>query len=270
MIIGVDYASVDGNDRPDFVKAKAAGLRFAYVRGAWGTWTDLDLVRDRDAAEAAGITLGAYLFLRFPEKGHPSPTPGDQVAAFVRAYGKRRPGELPPALDIEFPGRGIVDTGMPLTNVLAWLETAYRAMVTAYPCTMVYTSKRVWEEDLDNKPAGIVMDAPLWCKTPYLYGKNHAVALTSAGEYDDSKYTPVPWHGSAWIQQFQGDAVGFPGFTGTVDLNKFLPLFDGDYRDPKINWVHARAGGSVEAFQRKLGLLSDGVVGPQTFARLAV
>ena len=62
MMLGVDYASVDSNGRPNLDAAKAVGLRFAFVRATYAKWADLTCARDRDAIRAAGLVFGAYMF----------------------------------------------------------------------------------------------------------------------------------------------------------------------------------------------------------------
>ena len=62
MIIGLDYASVDGNKKPDLAAAYKAGARFAFVRGAYGAWSDPTAKRDADDVRESGMVFGAYLF----------------------------------------------------------------------------------------------------------------------------------------------------------------------------------------------------------------
>lgn len=277
MILGLDYASVDGDAPPAFNAAAAAGIKFVVIRATWGTYVDPCLDRDRSAAHAAGLTVGAYMFLRFPELGHPAPSVADQVAAFTGAY-TRLSGELPPTLDVEFPGRGLVDTGLSPSAALALVEEAVGRLGQVYPEVMIYTSARVWSEDLRNLPSATLGARPLWAtlgarplwvKTPYVYRARQPADLAGKTADSVSGLIPPPWHCRAWIQQFQGDAVGVPGFTGTVDVNRFLPS-TGDTTDPRADWIHARLKGkTIQEFQDAAGLKPDGVVGPVTFAALA-
>jgi len=54
---------------------------------------------------------------------------------------------------------------------------------------------------------------------------------------------PAPWRvpGSpgAFIEQFQGDAIGVPGFSSTTDLNLFR-TYVASRLDPRTTWVQAR------------------------------
>lgn len=68
-----------------------------------------------------------------------------------------------------------------------------------------------------------------------------------------------------------------PGFSSTVDLNRFRLLGAGAHGD-RVRWVQRRLGvgetgtydvrtrEAVKALQRRSGLEVDGVIGPQTFA----
>jgi peptidoglycan hydrolase-like protein with peptidoglycan-binding domain len=73
---------------------------------------------------------------------------------------------------------------------------------------------------------------------------------------DGLKVPPVPKQlGDAsdiWIHQYQGDAKGFPGFSSTVDLNRFFPISQA---------THVRYGEKTKWVQKKLNaffLVTDG------------
>lgn len=273
-MIGLDYASVDGNKPPNFELAYSAGCRFAVVRGAYtvsGTSvTDFHMLRDREKARESGLTFGAYLILGFPLPGRWSQaSAAEQVGTFARVLGKRKRTELPPCLDVEFPN-GRKATGLSARAALAWIESAYSLLTDVYGIVSVYTSARVWSEDLDGLDSPLLATAPLWIKTPYQWqARNppHLGNLPAIGEL------PRPWRTPSspgvWCRQFQGDAIGYPGFTSTVDLN--------EWRFPRVEtpWLVERAGEhpnglayAIRAYQAGHGLIADGIVGPATFAAL--
>ena len=108
VILGLDTASVAQNRNPNWVKAKmAAKIEFAIIRSNWGTYPDPVFARDWPKIKQAGMVRGAYLFLRFPTRKSPqAPDPVAQAKALIKKVGKLEEGDLPPSLDVEFPGVG--------------------------------------------------------------------------------------------------------------------------------------------------------------------
>jgi lysozyme len=283
MILGIDTASVAGNKNTDWVRAKAGGINFAIIRGAWGTVADKDFAKSWPLIKAAGIVRGAYLFLRMDQDSV------KQVQAFFNVVGKLEPGDLPPSLDVEFPdnkkdtkGRhGCVSWDLTPAEAMARLMAAYTEMARLFECLpIVYTSGRVWKEDLANMPAPDMIRSPLWlARYPYKSG----AAVLNPSPSMLAPPVPPPW-GDAdnwWVHQFQGDATGCPGFpSGNVDLNRFNPLCPGD-KGARVEWMQAKlnipltgkfdkaTADNVRAFQTSKGLVADGLVGPKTFAFLA-
>lgn len=260
---GVDYASVDENKSPD---VKAANVSFAIVRGSYcyggKTLRDKHMTRDRDAWAPA--RFGSYMIIGW---GTDDPPIDTQVAGFVAAYGKRRPGELPPGLDVEF-SHGRAATGLSAEEALKRCERALTLMQSVYGCVMTYTSARVWHEDLGDLDSRAFSTSPLWVKTPYVYKAGnppHPEVCPEVGEL------PAPWRAQSadcpgvWIQQYQGDAKAYPGFTSTVDCNKFLTRRS----DAWVRRQLARYNCSeVLQLQAMYNLTLDGIVGPTTFAYL--
>jgi lysozyme len=282
--LGIDTASVGGNTNPDWVRAKAqVPIAFAIIRSNWGTAPDRVFPRDWPKLKAAGIVRGAYLFLRFPRIGQRRPPdPVAQARAFIATVGGLERSDLPPALDVEFPG-GRKETGMTPRQLLDGARDAWRTLRDHYGAApIIYTSARVWREDLADLPAPDLIESPLWLAR-YPFAKGRAV-------YDPRRLAgprfnppvPPPWRDATnwWIHQYQGDAVGLPGFpTGNVDMNRFNPMASGATGD-RVRWVQRRLAipqsGAFDAvteralrsFQSKRGLAADGVVDPRTFAYL--
>lgn len=278
MILGLDYASIDSNAKPDLAAARAVGVRFAIVRAAYAAWTDPTPARDRDAIRAAGLTFGAYLF---PLLGASHPTPEEQVKIALDGAELIPGRDLPLALDIEFPG----GLGRTRTEAAAWIARAVQAVrqeTGALP--MIYSSQRVLDGADSDALAGAADDAirgcPLWLAR-YPYAARRPAVLSPAGTSP-----PVPRvAGDAdnwWAWQYQGDALQLPGFTATVDLDRWNPLTKGA-RGGRVAWAQRRlrmAEGLpavwddtmddvVRYWQAIQGLEPDGVVGPATFAALA-
>jgi GH25 family lysozyme M1 (1,4-beta-N-acetylmuramidase) len=281
---GIDTASVAGNKNPDWMRAKAeVPVDFAIIRSNWGTAPDSVFRRDWPKLKDAGIVRGAYLFLRFPHSkwGRP-PSPAAQARAFIATVGNLGQSDLPPSLDVEFPG-GRRETGMTSRQILAGVRDAWQTLRGHYGVApLIYTSARVWKEDLDNLPAPDLTESPLWLaryhflKGPAVYGPR----VFARGPINPP--VPPPWGDATnwWIHQYQGDAVGLPGFpTGNVDMNTFNVMVRGATGD-RVRWAQRRLGivpsgvfdpateGALRAFQSKKGLGADGMVDPRTFAYL--
>ncbi len=275
MIVGPDYASVDLNTPPDWgafrASVIAAGSRagFAIFRGAYGTWPDPVVTRDWHRAQDAGLITGAYLFLRM----RTDQSPEDQVHVFAEHVGTLRMGDLVPAIDVE-------DTGFDAATELSWVHRAWTAMRQIYSVSpMIYTSARVWTEDLHDLPAGEMIDSPLWVAKPWPWAVRTPARLETLNGYLPA--VPKPWGpNNAWLYQYQGDALPCPGFSHTVDLSRFLVMNPGE-AGARVAWVQKRLGipvnfaydsamfTAVKRYQQQLGLAVDGAIGPVTFTRLA-
>lgn len=264
MIQGVDYAGIDRDEPPVVEKT---GMSFAYVRGAYTfngkSRADSVMQRDRDLWGKHGVPFGAYAIL-----GWHGDSPKAQMQTLMEAYGDRRPGELPPALDLE--ANSAESLRMKPQEILDHALEAYDALVARYGIVAIYTSCRVWREVFGNLPASRLGYGPLWLKVGYHYkAKNPPHPETCPSSISD---LPPPWRQSdsagAWIVQYQGDAVDVDGFSWTVDLNGWIVKRDsapGLY----VRKLLARHGfGDLRSFQRAGNLAVDGVIGPKTFAAL--
>lgn len=258
MYLGIDIASVDGNKLVDWTKAKAAGAQFVIFRGAYKLWADPTWKLEAARARAAGLVVGAYLF---PVMDRDAPSAKAQCAAFAAAIGKLALGDLPPTLDVEFPG-GVVKTKRSRRELVAWVREAVSELRTLFGIApMIYTSARVWDgEDSDSLDVdGLkidtpeLLDCPLWlARYPF---KTRIDAVVDQ-RVDTLPTPPVPkaWKDATnvWIHQYQGDALRFPGFSATADLNRFFDLRKGS-KGQRVHWL-----------QRKLRIVQDGIFGPAT------
>ena len=274
MMLGIDYASVDGNSKPNLAVARAAGLRFAFVRATYAKWADLTAARDRDAIRDAGLVFGAYLF---PVMTRGAPEPEEQVAAFVLAAGLERSRDFAPVIDLEWPG-GIAKTGRTRTELVEWIGRAIAALRKTYGCApIIYSSARVLDgsdgDSLAGEAGHLLDECPLWlARYPFKTRIAPQLGATPAAPPVPAGRDPDDW----WVHQFQGDAVHFQGFTSTVDVDRFNAMSLGA-SGGRVRWLQARLGvadhgfgdatdAAVRALQAKRGLVVDGVVGPATFA----
>jgi len=292
MQLGIDYASVDDNAPPNWTLAKqpssdGSRLTFVIARAAYGNWADTTFTRDWSGMKSAGLVRGPYLYPRYRNgQGELMPI-ASQVDALQRAItagGGLDPGkDLPPALDIESSG-GPVAAGCTAEQALEWYRELWNAMREAFGVIpMIYTSARVWLEDLDNLLAPDLATSPPWLAKPWPWkirttAQRSVSKAFSGGAYDPN--VPIPWGGGNWwIHQYQGDAINFPGFNKTVDINRFNLMKVGA-KGSRVSWVQRRVGttpdgdfgpkteAAVKTFQTKYGLSADGVIGPLTFAPL--
>jgi N-acetylmuramoyl-L-alanine amidase/outer membrane protein OmpA-like peptidoglycan-associated protein/GH25 family lysozyme M1 (1,4-beta-N-acetylmuramidase)/subtilisin family serine protease len=285
LFLGLDDGDVDENRNPDWNKAKVEGpISFAIIRAHTGWRADFVFKREWPRMKDAGIVRGAYLFLSFPNHKYSAkpPDPLAQVEGFIRTVGDLEESDFPPSLDVEFPGNWTA-TGMTQPQLLDKVRVAWRALKEHYKVApLIYTSARVWREDLANLPAPDLFESPLWL-TPYPFGIHGPAvrdpqAFAPGGRYKPPP-VPKPWgDGNWWIHQYQGDAQGLPGFR-QVDMNRFNPMTLGATGE-RVKWVQRRLGISqsgsfdaatqdaLRAFQDKRRLAANGEVDPRTFAFL--
>jgi len=282
MIVGVDFAAIDGNDYvkwPKFMMAcRDAGSSpaFAIFRSAWGVAPDATIQREWKRAQSYGLVTGAYLYLRMRTDQRPE----DQVHVFADNLGAITARDLPPIVDVE-------DTGVPADVELEYVYRACTAILGIYGVwPMIYTSARVWHDDLQDRPAGAITDCPLWLAKPWPWAERSPGRLSGV-PFTTNQYDPVvpqSWGaGNWWMHQYQGDAVSVPGFTHTVDLSRFHVMRPGE-TGARVAWVQRRMGwpvtstfdapmaARVRALQSAYsasGLVVDGVIGPQTFPLIA-
>lgn len=280
---GIDTASIDANKNPDWRRARVqVPLDFAIIRANYGTVPDPVFLRDWSKLKDAGIVRGGYLFLRFPRGGRwPSP-PAVQAKAFIATLRDLDENDLVPSLDVE--AGTWQETGMKPAQLLNGVRVAWKTLRDYYGVApIIYTSARVWIEVLGRLPAPDLAESPLWVKD-YLRVAARQPARYGPRTFAGGRFSPrvpSPWGDATnwWIQQYQGDALGLPGFSSTVDMNRFNTTVRGMAGD-RVRWLQRHLGitqtgifdaateQAVRAFQNKKGISADGVVNPRTFAYL--
>ncbi len=283
MIFGIDSASVAGNKNIDWAKAKAEGpANFVILRSNYGDQEDAQYAKEITRANDARLVTGAYSFVRFPRNGKKAPDMLSQAAALIKTYRKFNV-DLPPIMDIEFPGNGAKETGMTPNKLNSELTVFYHEIINTLKVRpIIYTSARVWRDDLKNLNNPAFSLSPLWlARYPFKEGPAKRDAAYFTNGVGDPP-VPPPWGDSTnwWFHQYQGNASGFPGFNGKVDMNRFNTMILGAKGD-RVKWVQrslkiSQTGNfdknmlkAVKAFQGSNALVDDGVIGPKTFARLA-
>jgi lysozyme len=155
MLNGLDVAALDGCI--DWLKVRNAGNSFAYVRAAYGTRADANLMRNVDGAREAGLATGVYHFLRATCDYRQQI---DLMLELIDTAGVGA-GDLPPSLDLEdnpeYDGPwNVANNDRYLTAVSKWID-AVRARTGA--CPVLYTRAGFWQT-LGNPTA--FCDCPLW------------------------------------------------------------------------------------------------------------
>lgn len=280
--IGVDFASVDGNNLVDLYAAKQAGVRFAIVRGVYGRpvrnsgpgpFLDPEWRTYKDALKVAGIKRSAYLFICYEKRGVYTPSADEQAQAFIN-YVQLEPFEdMVPFIDVEE-----ASDVLSADEMYDWtlrIALKLRDHYDAWPG--IYTSARVWSENLKHHSPGPLLNCPLWLAKPWPWAIRTPIHLDGAPTYSP---TLIPEFGDAWsFYQYQGDATKCPGFDSTVDANR-ARMFGKGSRGRQVAWMQQRLGitadgifgpntdAAVRAFQSQQGLTADGIVGLNTFTPL--
>jgi lysozyme len=245
--ISIDIASIDNNATPDWTAARQQGhLRFVGLRAMEGLTPDPWYPTYRRQLDAIGVPNFPYLIMTANLV-----TPEAQAQKTLDAIGTLNNHYFPLALDVEGDRHGL--------TAEQWLEWVIRACrvirATLGVPPLLYTSRTYWTDPagMDNLPAPELADCAGWFKHwPY--------PIDSQAIYDPAVVdklapppTPPPWKGQFILHQYQGDAIHYPGFRSTVDMDRLHVQKQGDTGD-SVKWVQKRLP----------GLIVDGVFGPKT------
>lgn len=207
MIRGIDVSAVQGV--VDWPAVAASGVRFVVVKCAQGNEAGRDATYERNVAgaRAAGLAVGCYLFGYPLPPGKPGRVPAEQAKIhFAKCDGVgTRDGELPPALDIEWPApedwaRWQCNAAQIRDWGLAYLDAA-KALWGRTP--LVYTYPYFWSHVSAAGGLEQYAEYPLWL-ADYSHMPPHV---------------PAPWVG-ATLQQTSGGGGKLPS-GAPVDENVF-------------------------------------------------
>jgi len=273
--IGIDIASVDSNGTPNWNTAiKQGHLRFVGLRAVEGLTPDPWYATYRRQLDALGIPNFGYLIMT-PNLGAPEA----QAQKALDVVGTLNAHYFPLALDVEGNRRGLT-----AAQWLDWVTRAYRVIKGAIGVPpLLYTSHEYWidPDGMNNLPAPELADCLGWWK--FWPGPVDAPANYDPAYVDQLAPPPAPppWGNQFGIQQYAGDAINFPGFKSTVDMNRLHVQKQGDQND-SVKWVQARLPGlvvdgvfgpatttAVKTFQTQKKTTADGIVGLDTTQQLA-
>jgi len=273
--IGIDIADSEGRGA-NWSTAKSAGhLRFAGLRCAYGTAPDAGYKGYVQQLDVAGVPHFPYLFNRWGVG-----TPEAQAhAGLEAAYGGVTPNwhSFPLCIDVEGDRNGLS-----ANEAYAWLLKIYttvKASIGVEP--LIYTSKVYWEDPagMNNHPAPELSQCPGWIK--FWPWPVRSPAVYDPAVVDKLPPPPAPsFFEAVPIEQYQGDALGYPGLLSTCDMDRIILVQQGT-AGGNVRWIQRRVGATVDgifgpitkqkvaAFQASRGLAADGIVGLDTWQALA-
>lgn len=193
MLPGIDVSH--WQNEIDWRAVARDNCRFAFIKATEGaTYQDPRFAANRAAATEAGIAVGAYHYLR------QTSTIPDQLANFTNIVHTLRPGDLPPALDVEDPKQWSGVAAAELTElVLSWLRGAHRTFGIR---PLIYLSP-AFAESLLTPTTAELANFPLW------------IAHWKA----DQPRIPKPWQSWTFWQHSSTGSIN--GIHGKVDLDWF-------------------------------------------------
>jgi len=199
MLTGIDVSHWQGYI--NWSSVKSAGVKFAFAKATEGKATvDARYAANRDHAEAAGISIGAYHFAR------PDRTTNDAVreANWFVDHAGLRGRHLLPVLDLESTG-GLGPKA--LANwARAWLAQV-QSRLGVRP--VIYTYPYFWLDYMGN--------------TTWFAANGYRVLWIAHYDVNSPKVPASNWDGAGWTLWQLSDCGRVAGIDGCVDVD----LFDG-------------------------------------------
>lgn len=203
--LGIDVSRWQDNNstaqKMDFVKAKAAGARFVFIKASQQLYADEDILFNWKSAKDAGLLRGAYHFLTWDK-------PGREQARYFWSIIKSDPGELPPVCDFESWGT------IPSNAYYILWEFLQELKLLCGRNPIIYTGYYFWQT-YGAHPAETMdfTQFPLWL-----------------AYYATEQYIKVPleWpRWTFWQYTSKGDGLAF----GSESLDLDMDYFNGSYED---------------------------------------
>jgi GH25 family lysozyme M1 (1,4-beta-N-acetylmuramidase) len=200
-IEGIDVSQWQG--WIDFGRVRASGRQFVMIRATAGRLTtDSRYARNRAAAQAAGLAVGAYHFAHPDTKIGSVKLDATLEADHFLAVARYRHGMLAPVLDLESGSR--LGTTRLQTWVRTWLSRVYSKL---HIRAAIYTTKSFWNS---------YMGDTRW------FADNGYRVLWIAHWGTASPATPAAsWAGRSWTMWQYSDCGKVPGIEHCVDLDRF-------------------------------------------------
>lgn len=262
MIKGIDTSKWQ-NNKVDYAKAKASGYSFVFLRIGAGSAKDRCFDADYAKAKASGLKVGVYFYTYATDNAGAL-----RDARNVVKWLEGRALDLPVAYDIE----DTCQKGASRKKKNAEMLDTFARNIGTYKC-MLYTGESFFNTYFEKT----LVTVPLWIakystKSPSV-GKPIAIWQYTSGAITTDFYKE-----KLDRNYIVNDIFGFGG----VQLVYPIParnLKKGDKGDD-VKWLQLKLGTTPDGifgantqkavieFQKRNGLVADGIVGPKTLAKL--
>ncbi len=205
-IKGVDVSAHQG--RIEWETLAAQNLHFAFIKATEGSnWVDKHFAYNFDAAQKAGLYVGAYHFFSFDSLG------STQAANFIAQVPLLESAKiLPPVVDMEFYGTK-ASNPPPAKSVYKELDILLEILESHYGAKpIIYTTPSFYDMYL----RGRYEKYPLWIRSVFF--APHSFMARIFNLYFDKA------HWSFWQYNPKGVLKGYSGGERYIDLN----VFNGD------------------------------------------
>ncbi len=183
-VLGIDVSHHQGTI--DWDRVAADGVQFAFIRVSDSLAVeDTKFARNWSEARSHGIIRGAYQYFR------PTYSAREQADLLLEKMGSLRDGDLPPVIDVEVGGDGLV------SKVRTWLDRVEGATGVK---PMIYTGPAFWRGN--GSSSSDFRAYPLWI----------------ANWETNCPDVPEPWNG--WYF-WQYSSTGSLGGISPLDMDKF-------------------------------------------------
>jgi GH25 family lysozyme M1 (1,4-beta-N-acetylmuramidase) len=187
----------------DFGRVRASGREFALIRATAGRLTtDSRYARNRAAAMAAGLAVGAYHFAHPDTKIGSVKLDATREADHFLAVAGYRHGMLLPVLDLETGSR--LGTTRLQTWVKTWLARVYSKL---HVKAVIYTTASFWDSYMGD--------------TRWFTDNGYRVLWIAHWGTTSPAIPASNWAGRSWTMWQYSDCGKVPGIRGCVDLDRF-------------------------------------------------
>lgn len=270
-ILGIDVSKWQ-NSKVDFVKAKAAGVKFVFIRIGCGSTKDKCFESDYAKAVAAGLKVGVYYYTYST-----SSASGTSDAARVLGWLNNRPLDFPVAYDIE----DAKQKGVSRKNTNSEMYENFRKKIeeNGHYDAILYTGESFYNNYFDKTKI-----------TDDLWIAKYSSKMPSVGrpiaiwQFSSSAINTTYWSGKLdrnymLVDKFQGSRNSNYGNIYPVPARIIKRTYPIMMSGDDVRWVQWELGfrgkdldgkygngtkAAVEAYQKAHGLKVDGIVGPAT------